>query len=225
MAMKLASPIAKALLIGVCILGNLFDLQADSPTWWSWKQIARPAVPQTPAQDAHWIRTPIDAFILARHREQGLARSPQANRRTLIRRLYFDLIGLPPSPQAVDRFVSDTRPRAYEELVEELLSSRHYGERWARRWLDIAHYGDTHGYDKDKLRPNAWRYRDYVIRAFNNDLPYEQFVREQLAGDVLFPDRPEKLTATGFIVAGPWDFIGHVEVPAIEERRSRRPQS
>ena len=112
----------------------------------------------------------------------------EADRRTLIRRVYFDLVGLPPTPEEVDAFLKDPDPTAYEKLVDRLLASPAYGERWARHWLDVVHYGDTHGYDKDKPRPNAWPYRDYVIRAFNEDKPYDRFVKEQLAGDSFYPD-------------------------------------
>jgi hypothetical protein len=158
-------------------------------------------------------RTPVDAFILAKLEQLGLKPSPEADRTTLIRRLYFDLIGLPPTPPEIDDFVRDSRPEAYERLVDRLLASPAYGERWARHWLDVVHYGETHGYDKDKPRPNAWPYRDYVIHAFNADKPYSRFVQEQLAADVLFPDEPYLIPALGFIAAGPWDFIGHAEVP------------
>jgi hypothetical protein len=127
--------------------------------------------------------------------------------------VYFDLIGLPPTPSEIDDFIGDARPDAYERLVDRLLASPAYGERWARHWLDVVHYGETHGYDKDKPRPNAWPYRDYIIRAFNEDKPYSRFVQEQLAADVLFPDEPRLIPALGFIAAGPWDFIGHAEVP------------
>jgi hypothetical protein len=151
--------------------------------------------------------------VLAKLRERGLAMSPEADGRTLIRRLYFDLIGLPPSPEEVEAFVADDDPQAYERIVDRLLESPRYGERWARHWLDVVHYADTHGYDKDKLRPNAWPYRDYVIRAFNEDKPYTRFVEEQLAGDVLFPGTVDGMVALGFISAGPWDFVGHAEVP------------
>jgi hypothetical protein len=135
------------------------------------------------------------------------------SRRALSRRLSFDLTGLPPTPERVRRFVSDQSPQAYDRLVDELLSSPRYGERWARHWLDVVHYGDTHGYDKDKPRPHAWPYRDYVIRAFNEDKPYARFVAEQVAGDVLYPGTRDGVQALGFIAAGPWDFIGHAELP------------
>ena len=159
------------------------------------------------------IRTPIDAFIQEALDAKELVASPEADRQTLIRRLYFDIIGLPPSPDAVTEFLNDDEADAYERLVDRLLASNHYGERWARHWLDVVHYADTHGYDKDKLRPNAWPYRDYVIRAFNADKPYSRFVQEQIAGDALWPNTTDGITATGFIAAGPWDFIGHAEVP------------
>ena len=113
----------------------------------------------------------------------------------------------------MEAFVRDDRPLAYERLVERLLASPHYGQRWARHWLDVVHYGDSHGYDKDKPRNHAWPYRDYVVQALNDDRPYERFILEQLAGDVLFPDTVDGLTAGGFLAAGPWDFISHVEVP------------
>ena len=138
--------------------------------------------------------------------------SPEADKRTLIRRLIFDLHGLPPTPEEVEDFVTDNRPDAYTKLVDRLLASPRYGERWGRHWLDVAHYADTHGYDKDKRRPNAWPYRDYVINALNADKPYGRFVEEQIAGDVLYPEDPMATVATGFIAAGPWDFVGHVEL-------------
>ena len=186
---------------------------ADGADWWSLRPLARPPVPALAAEDAARARNPVDAFVLARLREQGLTPSPEADRRTLIRRLAFDLIGLPPTPAEVDAFAADPAPDAYEQLVDRLLASPHYGERWARHWLDVVHYGDTHGYDKDQPRPNAWPYRDYVIRSLNADKPYERFVREQVAGDALFPGEPDGIAALGFIAAGPWDFIGHAEVP------------
>lgn len=151
----------------------------------------------------------IDDFIRAKLTEKGLKPAPLAESHTLIRRLYFDLIGLPPTPEEVAKYAS----LPYEKLVDDLLASPRYGERWARHWLDLVHYGETHGYDKDKPRMNAWPYRDYVIRAFNSDKPYARFVEEQIAGDVLYPGTTDGITALGFIAAGPWDYIGHAEVP------------
>jgi len=191
----------------------LQDRSLADLNWWSLQPLSRPALPQLSADDAARVRTPIDAFVLAKLREQRLAMSPEVDRRTLIRRLYFDLIGLAPSPEEVAAFVADTDPKAYEKVVDRLLESPQYGKRWARHWLDVVHYADTHGYDKDKLRPNAWPYRDYVIRALNEDKPYERFILEQLAGDVLYPETVDGNVAVGFISAGPWDFVGHAEVP------------
>jgi hypothetical protein len=181
--------------------------------WWSLRPLVQPEKPRLAAWAEKWARTPIDAFIAKELDTHHLTCSPEADRTTLIRRLYFDLVGLLPGPERVCAFVQDRDPRAYENLVEELLASPQYGERWARHWLDIVHYGDSHGFDKDKPRPNAWPYRDYVIRAFNQDKAYGRFIQEQLAGDVLAPDSAEAIQATGFMAAGPWDAIGQLEVP------------
>ena len=161
---------------------------AADTVWWSYQPVMRPAVPAV--KNASWPRTDLDRFILAKLEAKGLQPSPEADPRTLIRRLYFDLLGLPPSPEEVEAFVREcsqigNRQSAIANLVDKLLASPHYGERWARHWLDIAHYADTHGFERDQLRPNAWRYRDYVIAALNADKPYDQFLREQIAGDVL----------------------------------------
>ncbi|MFN0053720.1 MAG: DUF1553 domain-containing protein [Planctomycetales bacterium] len=177
--------------------------------WWSLRPLLAPSVP---ADNSGWARNPIDGFVLARSQEAGLSHAPEADRRTLVRRITYDLHGLPPTPDEVETFLTDESPDALERLVDRLLASPHYGERWGRHWLDIVHYGESHGYDKDKPRPNAWPYRDYVIEAFNSDTPYVRFVQEQLAGDVLFPGDPRGVVATGFIAAGPWDFVGHVEL-------------
>ncbi len=181
--------------------------------WWSRQPLSRPEVPAVPAGWQHRVRTPIDAFIIARLHQAGLTLSPDTDKRTLIRRLYYDLVGLPPTPEEVVAFVGSEDPHAYEKLVDRLLGSPHYGERWARHWLDVVKYADTCGYDKDKLRRNAWPYRDYVIRSFNEDKPYWRFVQEQIAGDAIFPGDPDGILGLGFLAAGPWDFIGHVEVP------------
>jgi mono/diheme cytochrome c family protein len=193
--------------------GNPAEATPDlAANWWSLRPLTRPAVPPVTLSGAR-VANPVDAFILARLAANHLNPSPEADRRTLIRRLSFDLLGLPPTPAEVEAFVADDRPDAYEHLVDRLLASPRYGERWARHWLDVVHYGETHGYDKDQPRPNAWPYRDYVIRSFNQDKPYRRFVQEQLAGDVLFPDTRDGFEALGFIAAGPWDLIGHAEVP------------
>ena len=148
----------------------------------------------------------VDAFIRERLAKEGLALSPPADRRTLIRRVYYDLTGLPPTYEEIEQFASDTDPQAYEKLVDKLLDSPGYGEHWARHWLDVVHYGDSHGFDKDKVRPNAWPYRDYVIRALNADKPYTQFVKEQLAGDVFYPNTTDGVVTLnlGFAVDNYW---------------------
>ncbi|MFM8379134.1 MAG: DUF1553 domain-containing protein [Planctomycetia bacterium] len=187
---------------------------------WAWQPIAKPIPPagqaafaSLPGVEAE--RNQIDFFIRAKlvEGEGKLAPSPVADRATLIRRLFFDLVGLPPTPDEVQAFVADPDPQAYEKLVDRLLASPRYGERWARHWLDVVHYGDTHGYDKDQPRPNAWPYRDYVIRALNTDKPYARFIEEQVAGDVLHAETADGQEGIGFIAAGPWDQIGHREVP------------
>ena len=162
---------------------------------WAFKGPARPALPTL--RDTHWVRNPIDQFVLARLEKENLHPGPEADRTTLIRRLSLDLTGLPPTLAAVDEFLADNRPDAYERLVDRLLGSPHYGERWARHWLDAARYADTNGYEKDLPR-SIWPYRDWVIAAFNRDLHFDQFTIEQLAGDLLPNATPEQRTATGF---------------------------
>jgi hypothetical protein len=173
--------------------------------WWSLRPIVRPEIPTVESSTAGWARTPIDRFILAKLVEKGLRPSREADRRTLIRRLSFDLIGLPPSPEEIAAFLADPAHDAYERLVDRLLASPHYGERWARHWMDVVHFAETHGHDQDRIRPNAWPYRDYLIAAFNQDTLYARFVQEQVAADALFPDEPRLIVALGMIAAGPWD--------------------
>ncbi len=179
---------------------------ADGDVWWSLKPIVKAAPPVVPpGKFADWPRTLIDRFILAKLLEKGLEPAPPADRRTLLRRVTFDLTGLPPAPEEIDAFLADPSPDAYEKVVDRLLASPAYGERWARHWMDVAHYAETHGHDQDRPRPHAWPYRDYLIRSFNSDKPYARFAQEQLAGDVLFPDDPDALIAMGFLATGPWD--------------------
>ncbi len=163
---------------------------------WAFKAPIRPITPKV--TNSAWVKNPIDAFVLARLEKEGLKPSPEADRVTLIRRLSLDLIGLPPTPEEVDAFVADQSPKAYEKVVDRLLSSPHYGERWGRHWLDAARYADSDGYEKDKQRA-VWFYRDWVINAFNRDLPYDQFVIEQIAGDLLPNPTQDQLVATGFL--------------------------
>jgi len=194
--------------------------------WWSLRPLARPEVPEVAEVPATFpIRNPIDAFILQRLQAEGLSPNPSADRTTLLRRLSFDLTGLPPTPEEIDAFVNDpaSDDDALETVVDRLLDSPAYGERWARHWLDVVHYADTHGFDKDKPRPHAWPYRDWIIHALNADLPYDQFLRLQLAGDALAPNDPDAIAATGFVVAGPWDFVGQVELRegTVEKEKTR----
>lgn len=155
-------------------------------------------------KDKNWCRTAIDRFVLAKLEEQGLHPNGPAERRTLIRRVYYDLLGLPPSLEEIDAFVQDPDPQAYEELIQRLLSSPHYGERWARHWMDVARFAESHGYEQDYDRPYAYPYRDFLIQALNQDMPYDRFVRWQLAGDELAPHEPLALAATGFLGGGPF---------------------
>ena len=186
----------------------------DNFDWWAFEPLSLPAIPQLSQQvESTWRKNPIDLFIAEQHQAKGLSPAPPATKKELIRRVTFNLTGLPPKPEEIQQFLNDDRPDAYEQLVDRLLASPAYGEHWARRWLDVVKYADTCGYDKDKLRENAWPYRDYVIRSFNKDKPYARFIQEQIAGDALFPGEPDGILGLGFLAAGPWDFIGHVEVP------------
>ena len=165
-------------------------------SWWAYQKPARPELPSVKNQD--WLKTPVDAFILERLEKQGLAPAAPADRATLLRRVTFDLVGLPPTPEEVDAFIHDSSPEAYAKVVERLLASPRYGERWGRHWLDVVRYADTDGFEYDTLRPHVWRYRDYVIKSFNEDKPYDRFILEQLAGDELVPNEPDALVAVGF---------------------------
>ncbi|MGH9936941.1 MAG: DUF1549 domain-containing protein, partial [Blastocatellia bacterium] len=162
---------------------------------WAYVKPGRPALPKVKNQS--WVRNPIDAFILARLEKEGLKPSPEADRATLLRRVYLDVIGLPPSVKEVDEFLADRSPDAYEKAVDRLLADERYGERWARPWLDLARYADSNGYEKDNLRV-AWKFRDWVISAFNKDMPFDQFTIEQIAGDMLPNATIDRKIATGF---------------------------
>src|SRR5687768_14973114 len=176
---------------------------------WSTKPIQKPAVPQV--KNAAWVRDPVDAFVLAELEKRGLSPAKPADKRTLLRRMTFDLLGLPPEPEKVERFALAKPEHMFADAVEEALRSPHFGERWGRHWLDLARYADSNGLDQNTLFQNAWRYRDWVIGAFNSDKPYNEFVREQLAGDLLpasdDKDRHAKWIATGFLMLGPKNFL------------------
>jgi hypothetical protein len=169
--------------------------------WWSLQPLSKPVPPEV--QHEIWSRNSIDAFVLAKLNESGLSASPEADKRTLIRRSSFDLLGLPPTPEQIKQFLDDTSDKAWDNLVDRMLASPHYGERWARHWLDIARFGESNGFEYDEPRDNFWPYRNWVINAFNQDLPYDEFVRLQLAGDILYPQDVNAVAATGFLVAGP----------------------
>jgi hypothetical protein len=197
--------------------------------WWSLQPVTRPEPPSLAPEDsasgrrrpAGWPANAVDKFVLAKLEEHGLEPSLAADRATLIRRVSFDLIGLPPTPEEVDAFVSDASADAYVRLVDRLLDSPHYGERWARHWLDIVRFGESQGFERNKLRPNAWRYRDWVVEALNSDMPYDEFVRLQLAGDVLRPDDPLAVIASGFLVAGPFDQTAYTDGTASMKAAAR----
>ncbi len=177
---------------------------AEDRAYWALRSVRRPAVPRV--RNAAWVRGTIDAFVLARLEAAGIAPPPEADRRTLIRRASFDLHGLPPTAEHVDEFLSDRRPDAYERLIDRLLASPRYGERWARHWLDLVRYAESDGYNQDAERPQAWRYRDWVIEAFNADMPYDRFIAQQVAGDELWPHDPQALAATGFLRHWPYEY-------------------
>ena len=225
--------------------------RADA-SWWSLQPIKRPTVPvlagTSPDQRVH----PIDSFVRDKLKESGLTPAKEADPRTLIRRVTFDLTGLPPTPEDVEAFVKECEQEnrsefrfpgselkdkvkssaspapttrnssAYERLIDRLLASAHYGERWGRHWLDIAHYADTHGFERDMRRDTAWRYRDYVIASLNADKPYDRFIQEQIAGDILAPTDASAIIATGFLAAGPFDYVGQIETASPLLRRQAR---
>ncbi len=173
--------------------------------YWAFQVPVRPPVPQIRSP---WVRNPIDAFILQSLQAKKLTPSKPLDREHLLRRVTYDLTGLPPTPGEIDFFLRDRGPDAYAKVVDRLLASPHYGERWALRWLDVVRYADTNGYEADGLRPQAWRYRDYVVHAYNSDKPYNRFVEEQIAGDELWPGDTEALIATGFNRCGPLHVVG-----------------
>jgi len=183
--------------------------------FWSFQPLA--SVQPPAVKHEFWLRNPIDRFVLTKLEEKGLTPNGPAERRVLMRRAYFDLIGLPPPAEEVEKFVADSDPQAYEMLLDRLLDSPHFGERWARHWLDAARFAESHGFEQDYDRPYAYHFRDFVIKAFNQDMPYDQFVRWQLAGDELAPDEPLALMATGFLGAG----VFPTQITANEVERTR----
>ena len=186
---------------------------AEDRQHWSYRPLTHVDPPRV--HDSGWCRTPVDRFVLASLEARGIRANAVADRRILIRRVYFDLLGLPPSPEEVNAFAADRAPDAYERLVDRLLASPHYGERWGRHWLDVARYADSDGLESDADRPTAYHYRDFVIRAMNDDMPYQKFVRWQIAGDEYEPDNAGALAATGFLAAA---LTEELTVPMEEEK-------
>jgi len=164
--------------------------------WWAIQKVDRPAPPDVKLNSR--VRNDIDRFLLSKLEAAGLSYNAAADKRTLLRRVTLDITGLPPAPEEIQAFVSDPSPDAYEKVVDRLLASPRYGERWARHWLDVARYADSEGFKSDETRPNIWRYRDYVIQSFNADKPYDRFVKEQIAGDELYAGNRAAVVATGF---------------------------
>ncbi|MBM3847056.1 MAG: DUF1553 domain-containing protein [Verrucomicrobia bacterium] len=207
-----------AIVLGIAASLTAFcdALPSTQPSHWSFLPICRPGLPQQ-ASTSEWVRSPIDAFVLDRLQREGLAPSPEATRTVWLRRVSLDLTGLPPSPQEVELFEKDASPNAYDRVVDRLLASPRYGERWAQHWLDVVRYADTHGFEVNTERPNAWPYRDYVIKAFNQHTPYDRFVLEQVAGDALRAD-----PATGFLVTASVLLPGQIGADEPSKRLARQ---
>ncbi len=205
----------RILLYTLLIIGLAPSGQGQSPHWAFQKPI-HPAPPKV--KRTAWVRNPIDAFILAGLEKRGLSPSPPADSVTLLRRVTFDLTGLPPTPQEVAAFLADRSSNAYANVVKRLLASPQYGERWAQHWLDVVRFAETNGYELDEERPQAWRYRDYVVRSLNADKPYNRFLIEQIAGDEIAPDSFEARVATGFLRAGPRHVVGGNQDEAVNRQ-------
>ena len=202
--------------LAIVTVGGAAD--ARSASHWSFQPVVRPPVPGSDSVDSKErsdVLNSIDAFVRSKLSEQHLALSPEADRTTLIRRLYWVVLGVPPEPAEVDAFLHDDRSQAFERWVDKVLADPRYGERWARHWLDVVRFAESNGFETNRERPNAWRYRDYIIAAFNHDLPFDRFVREQIAGDALGSD-----VATGFLVAGPVDIVGSPDPVLTAQQRA-----
>jgi len=194
-------------------------LTKPSTNHWAFQPLVNPAPPKV--HDTQWPRAPLDYFILAKLEEKGLEPTPPSDKATLLRRATFDLLGLPPTPSELNAFLADNSPTAFATVVDRLLASPHYGEHWGRHWLDVARFAESQGFEYDKIREHAWRYRDYIVQSFNDDKPYFQFVKEQLAGDALAPVTHDGIIATGFLVAGPYDEAGNTSASALLKARIR----
>ena len=202
------------------------EQRAIDADWWSLRPLLAPAIPavsetSVAAAGATDVVNPIDQFLNQKLQQAGLPLAQETDRRTLIRRLTVDLHGLLPDADVTDAFVADTDPRALENLIDQLLKSPRYGERWARHWMDTIHFADSHGFEHDVFRPHAWRFRDYLIRSFNEDTPWPQFIREQLAADVFSPDVPQRVAALGYLGAGTYDHSAAATAPENFENLDR----
>ncbi len=211
--------VAVLIVLSLAVAAGAAEPRRAGPDWWSLQPIKKPVPPAI--ADLPADANAIDAFIRAKLRAAGLQSAQPADRLTLIRRVTFDLTGLPPTPAEINEVLADRSPAAYEKVVDRLLASPAYGERWARHWLDIVRYAESHGFEYDRLRDNAWRYRDYVIRRFNADDPYSRFVREQIAGDVLPGATRDSVVATGMLVSGPYDQAGMGAASPIVKGKAR----
>ena len=176
----------------------------EAKKYWAYQPVKRPQAPEI-TNPKFEITNPIDAFVAAKWEAKGLKPVAPAEKAVLVRRAYYDLTGLPPTPEEVDAFVKDADPKSWEKLIDRLLASPHYGEKWGRHWLDVVRFAETNGYERDGIKPYAWRYRDYVIKSFNDDKPYTQFIQEQLAGDEMPGFNPDAVVATGYYRLGIWD--------------------
>ncbi len=190
-----------------CVGVTTCHLRAEGPvdSWWSLKPIVKPRIPRVDHRFRAWPVNAIDHFVLRGLLAKGMEPAPAAEPGALIRRVYFDLTGLPPTPEELEAFVREPSSQNFQKVVDRLLGSPRYGERWARHWMDVVHFAESHGHDQDVPRKNAWPYRDYLIQSFNADKPYGHFVEEQIAADVVFPKEPAAIAALGFLAAGPWD--------------------
>jgi hypothetical protein len=195
---------AVALVTAITAIAHAEDATSADHAWWAFQPLTKPAVPVVP--NDNWSENAIDRFVYARMKDAGIEPAPRATQTELVRRVYFDLVGMPPAPDEIDAFLNDTSPDAWSALIDRLLADPRYGEHWARFWLDLVRYAESDGWNKDSYRPNIWRYRDYVVDAFNHDKPYPEFVREQLAGDEIAEDDPENLIATGFLRLGIYEY-------------------
>jgi len=194
--------------------GVVAEAKRADKSWWSLQPLAHPEPPSPAGLPEAWSHNPVDRFLFAKMAEKGLSPSPTADRRTLIRRLSYDLTGLPPGAEEVEAFIADADPRAYEKLVDRLLDSPHYGEQWGRHWLDVVRFGESNGFERNFIINNAWPFRDYVIRSFNEDKPFNQFIIEHLAADVIAPGKPEVEIGSAFLTVGPYDDVANNDLVA-----------